>query len=72
MLNHVLVFSEEHLRRLLREYVKYYNNDRCHLTLDRNTPKGRAVQQKPSEAAKVIPISRLGGLQHKYEWQEAA
>jgi hypothetical protein len=72
MLNHVLVLSEEHLRRLLREYVKYYNNDRCHLSLDRNTPKGRAIQQKPSEAAKVIPISRLGGLQHKYEWQEAA
>jgi hypothetical protein len=39
--------------------------------LDRNTPKGRAVQQKPSATAKVIPISRLGGLQHKYEWQEA-
>jgi len=40
--------------------------------LDRNTPKGRAIQQKPSEAAKVISISSLGGLQHKYEWQEAA
>ena len=72
MLNHVLDLSEVHLRRLLIEYVKYYNNDRCHLTLDRDTPKGRAVEQKPSEAAKVISISRLGGLQHKYEWQEAA
>ena len=72
LLNHIIVLSEEHLRRLLREYVKFYNNDRSHLTLERNTPKGRAVQQKPSEAAKVISISRLGGLQHKYEWQEAA
>ncbi|MFX0199446.1 MAG: IS3 family transposase [Candidatus Hodarchaeota archaeon] len=51
-----LVFSEEHLRRIFREYVKYYNNDRCHLTLDRNTPKGRAVRQKPLKAAKVIQM----------------
>ncbi|MFX0138272.1 MAG: integrase core domain-containing protein [Candidatus Hodarchaeota archaeon] len=41
--NHVIVLSEEHLRRLLREYVKYYNNDRCHLTLNRNTQRGLAV-----------------------------
>ena len=68
MLNHVMVLNQGHLRRLLKEYVKYYNNDRCHLTLDRNTPKGRVLQLKPSGAAKVISLSRLGGLQHKYEW----
>ena len=72
LLNHLIVLSEEHLRRILREYVKYYNNDRCHLTLNRNTPSGRAVQQKPSEIAKLISISRLGGLQHKYKWKKAA
>jgi hypothetical protein len=72
LLNHIIVLSEEHLRRLLREYVKYYNNDRCHLSLERNTPKGRAVLHKPSEVAKVMSISRLGGLQHKYKWQKAA
>ena len=44
MLNRVLVLSEEHLRRILRKYVKYYKNDRCHLTLDRNIPKGRRVK----------------------------
>ena len=71
MLNHILILNEEHLRRTLREYVKYYNNDRCHLTLDRNTPKGRAILHKPSETAKMIPIPRLGGLYHKYGWQEA-
>ena len=71
LLNHIIVLSEEHLRRLLREYVKYYNNDRCHLSLERNTPKGRAVLHKPSEVAKIMSISRLGGLQHKYKWQKA-
>jgi len=72
LLNHIIALSEGHLRQVLTKYIDYYNNDRCHLSLDRNTPKGRAVEHKPSKAAKVIPVPRLGGLQHKYEWQEAA
>jgi len=57
---------------LLKEYVAYYNYDRCHLSLDRNTPMGRNAQKKPSESAQVISLSKLGGLQHKYEWQKVA
>ncbi|MGA1871879.1 MAG: IS3 family transposase, partial [bacterium] len=72
LLNHMIILSEEHLRHVLKKYINYYNNDRCHLSLDRNTPKGCEVQHKPSASAKVIPIPRLGGLQHKYEWQKAA
>ena len=29
LLNHVVVFNEAHLRRLLADYVAYYNRDRC-------------------------------------------
>jgi transposase InsO family protein len=72
LLNHVIIFSEEHLRRLLQEYVAYYNHDRCHLSLDRNTPMGRHVVKKPSESSKVVSLPRLGGLHHKYEWRKAA
>ena len=72
LLNHMIILSEEHLRQVLKKYINYYNNDRCHLSLDRNTPKGREVQYKPSASAKVIFIPRLSGLQHKYEWQKAA
>ena len=72
VLNHVIVFNEDHLRWLLKEYVAYYNKDRCHLSLDRDSPSGRAVVKKPSETVDVISMSKLGGLQHRYEWQEAA
>ena len=41
LLDHVIVFNERHPRRLLREYVDYYNQDRCHRTLDKDTPLGR-------------------------------
>jgi len=72
LLNHVIIFSEEHLRRLLKEYVQYYNYDRCHLNLDRNTPMGRHVQKKLSESSKLHSLPRLGGLHHRYEWRKAA
>lgn len=72
LLKHVIILSEEHLRRLLKEYVDYYNHDRCHLSLDRNTPMGRNVHKKPSESSKVISLPKLGGLQHKYVWRKAA
>jgi putative transposase len=71
LLNNVIVFNEDHLRRLMREYVGYYNKDRCHLSLERDSPLGRAIQKKPSEFAKAISIPKLNGMQHCYEWQEA-
>jgi len=72
LLNHVIVFNEDHLRRLMREHVEYYNRDRCHLSLNRDSPTGREIQKKPSESAKVISIPKLCGLQHRYEWKAAA
>jgi putative transposase len=72
ILNHTIVFNEDLLRQLMREYVSYCSKDRCHLTLNRDSPLGRKIQQKPIESAKVISISKLGGLQHRYEWGKIA
>jgi len=72
LLNHVIVFNEKHLLRLMGEYVDYYNDDRCHLALDRDSPLRRVVQKKLSESAKVISVPKIGGIQHRYEWREAA
>jgi len=38
ILDPVIVFNEEHLRRLLREYVSDYNAERLHARL-RNAPE---------------------------------
>lgn len=70
--NHVIVFSEDHLRRLMREYVDYYNGDRCHLSVGRDSPLGRNIQERSFESCKVKSIPKLGGIQHKYEWNKAA
>ena len=61
-----------HLVRLVRLYLSYYHEDRCHLGLDKDTPNERPVTPRPSPAAKIVALRRVGGLHHRYEWREAA
>ncbi len=71
LIDHMIVLNEEHLRRLIRNYVRYYNADRVHTCLQ-DSPEGRAVEPRPSSDAKVAGLPRVGGLHHRYAWQEAA
>jgi putative transposase len=71
LIDHVVVLGEDHLRRLLRDYVAYYNADRVHTRLA-DAPDGRPVEVRPSLGAKVFGMPRVGGLHHRYAWQEAA
>src|ERR1035441_7645479 len=66
LVDHVIVLNERHLRRLLREYVRYYHEDRTHLGLGKDTPDGRVAASPPSSGHKVISLPRLGGLHHRY------
>jgi putative transposase len=63
-LNHVLVLGERHLRRTLARYFAYYHRARTHLSLDKDAPHGRPIEQP--ELGKVIPIGEVGGLHHRY------
>ena len=72
LLNHVVILNEPHQRRLLNDYVTYYHADRTHLGLQKDTPLGRPTMPKPSEDAKLVSLSRVGGLHHRYEWYDAA
>jgi hypothetical protein len=66
LLDHVIVLNRRHLRRLLKEYVHYYHEDRTHLGLGKYTPGGRVTALAPPSADKVVSITRLGGLHHRY------
>jgi transposase InsO family protein len=70
LLDHVVVLSEDHLRRLLREYVAYYNTERVHTSIG-DSPDGRAIQERPPGEVKVIGLPRTGGLHLRYAWAEA-
>jgi hypothetical protein len=68
----VVGFNQAQLRRLLADYVTYYHQDRCHLALGKDAPNGRGVSSKPSPEACVVAPPRVGGLQYRYEWCQAA
>jgi transposase InsO family protein len=60
--DHFIVLGEEHLRRILRAYARYYNEIRTHRSLDKDAPVSRPVQR--TGIISSCPI--LGGLHHQY------
>ena len=71
MLDHVIVLNEQHLHRLLRDYIAYYNDERIHTRL-LDAPKHRPLEVRLSSTARVVGLPRVGGLHHRYTWREAA
>ncbi|MCA1454128.1 transposase [Bradyrhizobium sp. BRP22] len=61
-LDHIIVFGETHLRRILRSHARYYNDIRTHRSLDKDAPVARPVQRTGSIKSHAI----LGGLHHHY------
>jgi len=63
-LDHVIVFNEGHLQRILRSYLRYYHASRTHLSLDKDAPEPRDVQ--PPELGRIVEFPEVGGLHHRY------
>ena len=64
LLDHIIAVNEQHLRRLLSEYIRYYHNDRTHLGLGKETPGGRI---RSVTRGRVFSHERVGGLHHRYD-----
>ena len=60
--DHVIVWNEHHLRQLMAEYVRFYNEDRPHQSLGLEPPNG----PKPVGSGPIITEPVLGGLHHVY------
>ena len=68
-LNHVIVLNDNHLRRLLKDYFRYYHESRTHLSLNKDAPECRIIQSNKSD--RIIQIPQVGGLHHRYEQRAA-
>src|SRR3979490_3017091 len=44
-LDHIIVFGEAHLRRILKSYADYYNSVRTHRSLQKDAPISRPIHQ---------------------------
>lgn len=61
-LDHLIILDVDHLRRVLRTYADYYNNDRTHLALGKDSPLSRAVEVRGAIVSRPV----LGGLHRRY------
>ena len=68
-LDHVIVLGERHLRRILTSYRVYYHRARTHLSLDKDAPTPRRVQDVAD--GNVVACAEVGGLHHRYERRAA-
>ncbi len=66
-LDHILIVSEAHLRRVLKEYMTYFNRSRPHQGInqrvpEREEPSGGVVRTNGT----IVAFPVLGGLHHAY------
>jgi transposase InsO family protein len=60
--DHIIVLGERHLRHVLLSYMKYYNEVRTHLSLEKDAPVPRAI----GTVGHILCHPVLGGLHHQY------
>src|SRR5262249_27076653 len=61
-LDHLIVLAEAHLRRILGEFVAYYNKSRSHRALSEDAPVHRGIERLGAITSRPV----LGGLHHQY------
>ena len=52
ILDHIIPVNEEHLRRVIREYVCYHQEDRVHDSLSKDTP----IDVRSSQSQRRMPV----------------
>jgi len=68
-LDRILIVNRRHLERVLRVYIRHYNEHRPHRSLHQRPP----IREAPPDSETVVALDRLrrrdvlGGLIHEYE-----
>jgi transposase InsO family protein len=61
-LDHLLILGEAQLRRVVRDYLAYFNAARPHQGLQQRIPEPREEAALPAGPVRATPV--LGGLHH--------
>ncbi len=63
----MLILSEKQLHRVLRAYVKYFNEARPHQGIQQQVPQWEVISVPPAKRSnRIISVPILGGLHHEY------
>jgi hypothetical protein len=72
VLDHIIPLNEQHLRRLGRDYLAYYHDDRTHIGLEKTTTAAGRLSHARPERLTSSPCLESAGLHHRYTWSAAA
>jgi putative transposase len=68
-LDHLLIYQEKQLQRVLNAYMGYFNQARPHQGIQQKIPvQRRSVPSAQDAGKKVIARPVMGGLHHDYRW----
>ena len=65
-LNHFIFLSVDHIRRVVAEYIAYYNRGRPSQAIHGIPDPYPELLQPPPPAGKLVALPVLGGVQHDY------
>jgi putative transposase len=68
-LDHLLIFSERHLHRVMKQYQEYFNRARPHQGIGQTIPCQPVSGAGPQKGGELISRPVLGGLHHDFYWQ---
>ena len=67
-LNHFIFLSVDHIRRVVAEYICYYNGGRPSQAIHRIPDPYPELRQPPPPAGELVALPVLGGVQHDYRF----
>jgi putative transposase len=65
-LNHIIFLTTDHIRRVVAEYVRYYNRARPSQAIHGIPDPYPELRQPPPRSGKLVALPVLGGIQHDY------
>jgi putative transposase len=68
-LDHLLIFSERHLHRVMKQYQEDFNHARPHQGIGQRIPCQPVRGAEPPKSGELIYRTVLAGLHHAYHWQ---
>ena len=65
-MDHILIYDDNHLRRIVTEYTAHFNQERPHQGIDQRVPNHDGLPKSKPTMGQISSKAILGGLHHSY------
>ncbi len=62
--NRMIILNKNHVKRILKYYIEYYDEDQTHLSLDKCTQIELTIQQRPG-----LPVQAAEARSRCWKWR---